>query len=282
MDNRNLRGQEPLTGKHCFDDLFESHPDVPRLVDMEGRTPFKLTCYRPGAIRSAEWFSLTIYPHGRNAALATGAVVHVRDITEYKETEARLADEVSQRRILLDQSRDGIVVLDQNGKVFEANQRYADMLGYSLEAVHQLHVWDWDDQWSETELKQMIETVDQSGDHFETSHRRRDGSRYDVEISTNGVVFGGEKLILCICRDITERKRAERERERLIGELRSALKAIKTLEGILPLCTFCKRIRNANGNWEPVDIYIHHHSAADVSHSICPDCMREHYPDECD
>jgi hypothetical protein len=86
-------------------------------------------------------------------------------------------------------------------------------------------------------------------------------------------------LIFCICRDITERKRAQQEREKLIKELQEALKEIKTLRGILPLCSFCKKIRNDKGYWEQVDVYIHKHSQADISHGICPECMKEHYPE---
>ncbi|MEJ2041008.1 MAG: ATP-binding protein, partial [Desulfosarcinaceae bacterium] len=57
----------------------------------------------------------------------------------------------------------------------------------------------------------MIRSVDEGGDHFETLHRRKDGSIYDVEISTNGAVYNGKKLIFCVCRDITRRKKAEKE-----------------------------------------------------------------------
>lgn len=128
---------------------------------------------------------------------------------EREQTEMALKHEAIRLRILVDQSRDGIVVLDQNGKVYEANQRYADMLGYSMEEVHQLHIWDWDAQWSKEQLLKMAQAVDDAGDHFETRHRRKDGTIYDVEISTNGAVFRGQKLIFCVCRDITERKQAE-------------------------------------------------------------------------
>jgi hypothetical protein len=100
-----------------------------------------------------------------------------------------------------------------------------------------------------------------------------------VEISTNGVVYGGKKLIFCICRDITRRKRAEKERENLIGELQNALTEIRALRGILPICSFCKKIRDDKGYWEQVDVYISKHSKADISHSICPECMKKHYPD---
>ena len=128
---------------------------------------------------------------------------------ERKRVEEALKDEAILRRILVEESRDGIVVLDQNGKVYEANHRYADMLGYSMEEVHQLHVWDWDTQWTQDKLMEMIRTVDKTGDQFETRHRRKDGTFYDVEISTNGAVCAGQKLIFCVCRDITERKQAE-------------------------------------------------------------------------
>ena len=80
-------------------------------------------------------------------------------------------------------------------------------------------------------------------------------------------------------KDITKRKRIEKEREKLIKELQEALKEIKTLRGILPLCSFCKKIRDDKGYWEQVDVYIHKHSQADISHGICPECMKKHYPD---
>jgi PAS domain S-box-containing protein len=79
--------------------------------------------------------------------------------------------------------------------------------------------------------------------------------------------------------DITKRKQAEEEREKLINELQETIEEIKTLRGILPLCSFCKKIRDDKGYWEQVDVYIHKHSQADISHSICPDCAKEHYPD---
>lgn len=55
---------------------------------------------------------------------------------------------------------------------------------------------------------------------------------------------------------------------------------IKILRGILPLCSFCKKIRNDKGFWEQVDTYLHKYSEADISHSLCPECYRKHYPDQ--
>jgi two-component system NtrC family sensor kinase len=147
-----------------------------------------------------------------------------RNITERKKAEQALADEATRRRILIDQSRDGIVILGQNGKVYEANQRFAEMLGYTPEEAAQLHVWDWDTRWTRQQLLEMIRSIDAAGDRFETYHRRKDGTTIDVEISTNGAVCAGQKLVFCVCRDITKRKQME-EALRDSEEFRSSLLA---------------------------------------------------------
>ncbi|MDW7732777.1 MAG: PAS domain S-box protein [Methanolobus sp.] len=150
-----------------------------------------------------------------NPKIIDGKVVKVtgslQDITELKSAEIKIAEEAIRRRIFIEQSIDGIVVLDQNGKVFEVNQKYADMLGYSLEEMLQLNVWDWDTQWTREELLEMLKDTDESGNHLETRQRRKDGTLLDVEVSSNGAMFGDQKLIFCVCRDITERKRSEKE-----------------------------------------------------------------------
>jgi len=130
-------------------------------------------------------------------------------VKELKQAEQALADEATRRSILIDQSRDGIVILDQNGKVYEANRQFAEMLGYTSEEARELYVWDWDTQWTHEQLLGMIQSVDEAGDHFETYHRRKDGTTIDVEISSNGAVCSGQKLVFCVCRDITERKQME-------------------------------------------------------------------------
>ncbi len=128
---------------------------------------------------------------------------------ERKMAERARADEAIRRRILMEQSSDGIFVIDEQGQVYEANQRFAEMLGYSMEEVRHLGVWDWEASYPREKVAEMLQSVDEKGDHFETKHVRKDGSLYDVEISTNGAIIGGQKLIFCVCRDITERKRAE-------------------------------------------------------------------------
>ncbi len=133
----------------------------------------------------------------------------IQDITEWKKAELALAEEAVRRRILFEQSRDGIVVLDLSGRVREANPKFAGMLGYSMEELLRLHVWDWDVQLGRGELEEMLRLVGPAGGHYETRHKRKDGSFYDVEISSNAIEWRESKLISCLCHDISERKAAE-------------------------------------------------------------------------
>jgi YesN/AraC family two-component response regulator len=66
---------------------------------------------------------------------------------------------------------------------------------------------------------------------------------------------------------------------RLNQELLKAMAEIKTLRGILPICSFCKKIKTKDNVWEPVDVYIQKHTEANMSHSLCEDCLKEHYPE---
>ena len=78
--------------------------------------------------------------------------------------------------------------------------------------------------------------------------------------------------------EIRVRTAAEAERDKTIFDLRQALNEVNALRGILPICSFCKKVRDDQGYWEQVDVYIRKHSRADFSHSICPECAEDHYP----
>ena len=76
-----------------------------------------------------------------------------------------------------------------------------------------------------------------------------------------------------------EMRREKDEREQLVGKLQGALAQTETLRGILPICSSCKKIRDDNGSWNDIEPYIRSHSQAKFSHSICPDCEEELYPE---
>lgn len=79
--------------------------------------------------------------------------------------------------------------------------------------------------------------------------------------------------------EILERKRLEERQAKLIEDLKEALNNVKRLQGLIPICASCKKIRDDKGYWEEVESYIHDHSDVEFTHGICPDCMQELYPE---
>ncbi|MCK5836510.1 MAG: hypothetical protein KAH09_04535 [Desulfobacula sp.] len=79
--------------------------------------------------------------------------------------------------------------------------------------------------------------------------------------------------------EIERRKLVEKERDTIIQELKKSLSEVKTLNGLLPICSHCKKIRDDNGYWNQIEAYIQKHSDAEFSHGICQDCIKKYYPD---
>lgn len=82
----------------------------------------------------------------------------------------------------------------------------------------------------------------------------------------------GRQVIYSVARDITERKHAEQERESLVRQLQVALAEVSTLQGFLPICSYCKSIRDDENYWQSVEAYISKHTNTRFSHGICPTC----------
>jgi len=78
---------------------------------------------------------------------------------------------------------------------------------------------------------------------------------------------------------IKEREAVEKERNGYVEDLQEALEQVKQLGGLLPICAHCKNIRDDKGYWNKIESYIHQHSEAEFSHSICPECAKKFYPD---
>jgi hypothetical protein len=81
------------------------------------------------------------------------------------------------------------------------------------------------------------------------------------------------QVIYSVARDITERKQAEEQRERLVRELQAALADVNKLQEILPICMYCKKIRDDQNYWQAVESYIANNTKTQFSHGICPSCL---------
>ncbi len=218
------------TGEKCYhvfegqDKKCEGCPAEKAFSDGKSHTSERKTVTPSGEARLWE---VTATPIRDRAGKIVSCLEIARDVTERKKQEQALADEATRRRILIDQSLDGIVVLDEDAAVVEANQRFAEMLGYTPEEVRQLHTWDWDKNFPPEEILEMGRRADEKGFHLETKHTRKDGSVIDVDISINAARFGGQKLIFCVCRDITQRKQMEEALQAERNKLQSLIDAME-------------------------------------------------------
>jgi diguanylate cyclase (GGDEF)-like protein/PAS domain S-box-containing protein len=149
-----------------------------------------------------------------------GAPLHfvsqIQDISERKSASERL-------QALLDNASDGIHVLDEDGNIVQFSLSFAAMLGYTTEEAAKLNVRDWDAQFSRDELVEKVHSLIREAASFETTHRRQDGSLFDVEINAKQIALGGNRHLYASSRDITERKRNQRQLEQLLAEQKAML-----------------------------------------------------------
>ncbi len=125
-------------------------------------------------------------------------------------------------------------------------------------------------------LFSVTETLARSGTSL--TEASPDGERW-YEVRATDVRAGDRALRLFSMRDITERRRLLEEKSELIERLSAALSDIRTLEGIVPICVSCKKVRDDSGYWEQVESYVSSHTMAEFSHGICPDCTARLYPE---
>ncbi len=199
-----------------------------RLVEENHPYNVEFSIKKPNSGVVRHIHSVAEYHADKNVVTGT-----LHDITERKEAEDRLAEEEVWKHVLIENSMDGIVVLDKTGKVYEANQRFADMLGYSLEEVRKLSLWDWDAQFTQEQLLHMVKNVHKAEDYFEALHKRNDGTVFYVEISAISAMCGEQELVFCMCRDISDRKLSEEKLKNRTQTLDLALEA--TCAGIWDL-----------------------------------------------
>lgn len=133
------------------------------------------------------------------------------DITESKMATEALEREALRHSILMQKSHDGIAIISHEHRIMEANERFAEMLGYSPKEVVGLHTWDYEANATEEQIRLDFSDLPSINMAFETVHRRKDGSLIDVEVSASGANVSGQPMVFTVCRDITRRKKDQQE-----------------------------------------------------------------------
>ncbi len=119
-------------------------------------------------------------------------------------------DERYSFKALMNSIRDGVVIIDEDLQVIEANQNFLDMLGYSEIDLHTLQAWDWHAKMTEQDLRHQFNKLQHANNYYETSYISKEGLELDVEVSATRAFFAGKQAYIFICRDITDRKQAEK------------------------------------------------------------------------
>jgi len=197
------------------------------------------------------------------------------DISDRKRAEARAEEARRQERNLMDMAPDGIFLADLEGRYVDVNAAGCRLLGCSRDEIVGKTIVDFippeDIPKLESAKPGLLAGEIQVG---EWKMRRKDGSWVETEVSAKIHADGRWQTLV---RDITDRKSSERKQAELLAALRKALQEVKVLRGLLPICAYCKKIRDESGGWQAVESYMEKRSDVHFSHGICPDCLKEHY-----
>lgn len=229
---------------------------------------------KDGQVIPVEIVDQTIHINNRKLMLGI-----FRDISQRKKNEEELYRSREEYRGLFENAHDAILIIrPEDEQVLDVNHMACELYGFSRQEFMNLS------------LKQISQNVERGNEqvrttvkngiykNFHTIQYRKDGSEMHLEINAAVVDYQDQKAILSINRDITNRVKVRKERDRLIEDLQNALSKVDTLRGLLPICAKCKKIRKDDGYWQQIEEYVSEHSGAEFSHGLCDDCANELFP----
>jgi len=192
----------------------------------------------------------------------------------------RLRESARHYRILMDESMDPTFSFFPDGTYRYVNQAFAKGVGKPADEIIGKKIWDVFEKDEADKRFSIVKKVFAQGETEEIEVRVPLPSGDTYYLTTVKPIIGedgGVETVICTSKNITHRKYAEIALKEEHDKLLQAMKEIKTLSGLLPICAACKKIRDDKGYWNQIEGYIQKHSDAQFSHGICPDCARKLY-----
>ena len=193
-----------------------------------------------------------------------------------------LRDSERHYRILMDESTDPTFSFFPDGTYRYVNRAFAEGVGKPVDKIIGYKIWDVFEKAEADKRFAVVKKVFSEGKTEEIEVRVQLPSGDTYYLTTAKPILddsGAVETVICTSKNITKRKLAEIALKKEHDKLSKALKEIKTLSGLLPICASCKNIRDDKGYWTQIEGYIQEHSDAQFSHAICPACAKKLYPD---
>jgi len=207
---------------------LEDFKKIVETLDEEPKTFNRIFTRRNGFTYDAE-MSINLFDIDGKKVIYSS----VRDISEQNRILEVLDYERNKYRNILELSSDGIHILDREGRLIEFSKTFAQNLGYTSEELKELSVFDWDIGLSYDELVKRTKDLIENPDTFETKHRRKDGSIFDVQISAKDIEIEGEHYLYASQRDISVLKNKEKEINDINKKQKSLLSLFEKGDSVL-------------------------------------------------
>ncbi len=184
-------------------------------------------------------------------------------------------------RLILETAPDAIILVGKGGDLILHNKATEEMFGYSGAELEHLEVEDLlpgSMQASHRAYRTQYHRHPRTrrmGTDLDLRGRRKDGTEFPVDIMLSPLTVGNEVRVVAVIRDITERVLEKKALEETRQTLHTERAKVQTLTGLLPICAWCKNVRDDTGYWSRVEEYFHEHADIDFTHGICPDCARK-------
>ncbi|MCK4979232.1 MAG: PAS domain-containing protein [Candidatus Delongbacteria bacterium] len=209
-------------------------------------------------------------------------ILEIENQTLIKENKHLQQKEVKYRK-MLESIGDHVSLIDKNYNIVWANKIAKSIYGKDIIGKKCHQVYHNSDKPCEPYPCLTMKTLQDGKVHkHESTSFDKKGNKIYLNCSANVAVFDerGKPLeAIEVSSNITQQKLAEKERDKLIKELKEAIDKINVLNDLLPICAKCKNIRDDKGYWYKVEEYFDKHTETKFSHSICPDCKKELYGD---